>query len=57
MAFDLGDFVTCYDSEWGITVNTQVKSIEKGFSKTEKSFVATFGDNVPTLINLIKAKE
>lgn len=57
MTFALGDFVTCTDSEWGITENTQIKSIQKGYSKTEQSFVVTFGDDVPTLISLIKAKE
>ena len=57
MEFSLGDFVTCTDSEWNVAVNTQVKEIQKGFSKTEESFVATFGDNVPTLVDLIKAKE
>ena len=57
MKFDLGDFVTCMDTEWGITENTQIKSIQKGYSKTEQSFVVTFGDETPTLINLIKAKE
>lgn len=57
MPFELGDYVTCTDSRWNITVDTQVKEIEKGFSKKEESFVVTFGDDVPTLINLIKAKE
>ena len=57
MNFALGDYVTCTDSKWNVAVNTQVKQIEKGFSKTEESFVATFGDDVPTLIDLIKAKE
>lgn len=57
MAFKLGDYVTCTDSEWNVAVNTQVKAIEKGFSKSEESFVATFGDDVPTLVDLIKAKE
>lgn len=57
MEFALGDFVTCMDEEWGIMENTQVKSIQKGYSKTEQSFVVTFGDDVPTLVNLMKAKE
>lgn len=57
MNFSLGDYVTCTDSQWGITVNTQVKEIQKGYSKTEESYVVTFGNDVPTLINLIKAKE
>lgn len=57
MKFDLGDYVTCKDTQWGITVDTQVKVIQKGYSKTEESYVITLGDDVPTLINLIKAKE
>lgn len=57
MYFALGDYVTCTDPEWNVTVNTQVKEIQKGLSKTEESYVVTFGDNVPTLIDMIKAKE
>ena len=57
MYFQLGDYVTCVDKRWNVKENKQVKEIIKGFSKTEQSFVATFGDGVPTLIDLIKAKE
>lgn len=57
MKCELGDYVTCTDSKWNVTVDTQVKEIQKGFSKTEKSHVVTFGDSVPTLVDLIKAKE
>lgn len=57
MQFALGDYVTCTDSKWNIRLDTQIKEIEKGYSKTEKSCVVTFGDGVPTLISLIKAKE
>ena len=57
MTYALGDYVTCNDSEWGVTVNTQVKAIQKGLSKKEEAIVVTFGDDVPTLIDLIKAKE
>ena len=55
MKFALGDYVTCMDKRWNITVDTQVKEIEKGFSKKEESFIVTFGNGVQTLINLIKA--
>lgn len=51
----LGDYVTCTDKKWGITMNTQIKAIEKGFSKKERSLVITFGDEQPTLISLLKA--
>lgn len=57
MKFELGDYVTCTDKEWGLTIDTQIKEIEKTFSKTEQSVVVTFGDSVPTLVQLIKAKE
>lgn len=57
MNFALGDYVTCTDPEWNVTVNTQVKEIQKGLSKTEESYVVIFGDNVPTLVDMIKAKE
>lgn len=56
MTYALGDYVTCMDDTWGITVNTQVKAIQKGLSKKEESLVVTFGDDVPTLIDLIKIK-
>lgn len=57
MFFALGDYVTCIDQDWNVMVDTQVKEIQKGFSKTEESCIVTFGDDVPTLIDLIKAKE
>ncbi len=57
MKYDMGDYVTCKDNHWNIMVNTQIKEITKGYSKKETSCTVTFGDNVPTLIQLIKAKE
>lgn len=57
MDFALGDYVTCMDPDWNVTVNTQVKELQKGLSKTEESYVVTFGDNVPTLVDMIKARE
>lgn len=51
---ELGDYVTCTDEKWGITINTQIKEIEKGYSKKEMSKVITFGDAQPTLAQLIK---
>ncbi|MEY8324490.1 siphovirus ReqiPepy6 Gp37-like family protein [Lachnospiraceae bacterium 54-11] len=50
----LGDYVTCTDSKWGVTINTQIKEIEKGYSKKEFSKIITFGDAQPTLTQLIK---
>lgn len=56
MQFALGDYVTCTDAKWNVKVNTQIKEIQKGYSKTERSCVVTFGDSVPTLIDLIKRR-
>lgn len=57
MPHELGDYVTCTDEQWGITMETQITAIERGYSKTEESYVVTLGKQVPTLIELIKAKE
>ena len=51
---ELGDYVTCVDTKWGIMIDAQIKEIEKGFSKEEETLVITFGDQAPTLIKLIK---
>lgn len=52
--YKLGDYVTVYDSKWNTYLDTQIKSIEKGLSKKEDSTIITFGDGIPTLIQLIK---
>lgn len=57
MPYDLGDYVTCTDEQWGITLDAQVTAIEKGYSKTEESCMVTLGNKVPTLVDLIRAKE
>lgn len=57
MPYDLGDYVTCTDEEWGITLDAQVTAIEKGYSRSGESVVITLGNTVPTLVDLIKAKE
>ncbi|MCM1213320.1 MAG: siphovirus ReqiPepy6 Gp37-like family protein [Lachnospiraceae bacterium] len=57
MPHDLGDLVTCTDEQWGITMDAQITAIEKGYSRTEESYVVTLGIQAPTLIDLIKAKE
>lgn len=57
MPYDLGDYVTCTDDEWEITLDAQVTAIEKGYSRTGESVVITLGNTVPTLVDLIKAKE
>lgn len=57
MDYNLGDYVTCIDEEWGVTLDVQITEIEKGYSRTGESTMITLGNTVPTLIDLIKAKE
>jgi len=57
MQYALGDYVTCTDSIWQITINAQVTEIEKGYSKSEESCYVTLGNKALTLTDLIKAKE
>lgn len=55
MYYELGDWVTCYDSEWNIRMNVQIKEIEKSLSKDEDETVLTFGKPQQTISALIKA--
>lgn len=57
MLYNLGDYVTCTDAEWGITLDAQITAIEKGYSREGESVVITLGSTVPTLVDLIRAKE
>lgn len=54
MEYALGDWVTCYDSEWNIYMNVQIKEIEKNLSKDENETVLTFGKPQQTISKLIK---
>ena len=57
MYHDLGDYVTCTDEQWGITMDAQITEIERGYSRDGESYMVTLGTQVPTLVDLIKAKE
>ena len=54
--FDLGDIVTCHDHLWGITLDTRITEIEEVYEGNKTEINVTFGNNVPTLIDKIKAK-
>lgn len=55
--FYLGDYVTCENKRWGVRENMQVKEIRRNVSAGRDETTVTFGDPVPTLTSLIKAKE
>lgn len=52
--FDLGDLVTCTSKKWGITIDTRITEVEEIYEKTGKKVNVTFGNNIPTLIDVIK---
>lgn len=52
--FDLGDVVTCTSKKWGITIDTRITEIEEVYEETGKQINVTFGNNIPTLIDVIK---
>lgn len=52
--YDLGDIVTCTSKKWGITINSRITEIEEIYEEKGLSINATFGNNVPTLIDKIK---
>jgi len=53
--FDLGDIVTNVSKRWGITLDTRITEIEEVYESDGLSISATFGTNIPTLIDKIKS--
>lgn len=52
--FDLGDVVTITNKKWGVTTNARITEIEEIFEPGRQSIDVTFGNHVPTLIDVIK---
>lgn len=52
--FDLGDIVTCTSKNWGITIDTRITEVEEVYEEDGFSVNVTFGNNIPTLIDVIK---
>lgn len=57
MEFHLGDYVTCENKRWGVREDMQVKAIRRNIKAGRNDTTVTFGDGVPTLTSLLKAKE
>lgn len=53
--FDLGDMVTCVSKKWGITVDTRITEVEEIYEESGLEINIIFGNNIPTLIDKIKA--
>lgn len=54
--YDLGDVVTFFDNKWNITMDTRITEISEVYSSDGLSINITFGNDVPTLIDIIKRK-
>lgn len=54
--FDLGDKVTCINKKWGLTLDTQIVEIEETYDINGLTVNVVFGNNIPTLLDIIKQK-
>lgn len=54
--YDLGDVVTFFDKKWGITIDTRITEISEIYDIEGLTINITFGNDVPTLIELMKRK-
>ena len=54
--FYLGDIVTIYDEEIGVTVNTRVVQVDEVFQNNQKNIYIEVGKPVPTLTDKFKKK-
>lgn len=54
--FDLGDIVTCISKKWNLTLDTRITEIEEVYEEQGQQINVVFGNNIPTLIDLIKQK-
>jgi hypothetical protein len=54
--FDLGDIVTCTSKKWGLTLDTRITEVKEVYEEAGLSINVTFGNNIPTLLSIIKQK-
>lgn len=52
--WDLGDIVTAQSKKWGITMNSRITEVKEVYEPSGFSLNATFGNNVPTLVEKLK---
>ncbi|WP_257674326.1 siphovirus ReqiPepy6 Gp37-like family protein [Clostridium felsineum] len=54
--YDLGDIVTIQNRKWGVTLESRITEITETYEADGFKLSATFGNNIPTLIDKIKQK-
>lgn len=52
--WDLGDKVTLQSKKWGITMDSRITEVKEIYEASGFSLEATFGNNIPTLIDKLK---
>ena len=54
--FNIGDLVTIQNKKWNITLNTRIDSIKEIYEANGFKLEATFGNAVPSFLDIIKKK-
>lgn len=54
--YDLGDIITFFDKKWDVKVDTRITEICEIYDNEGLSLNVTFGNNAPTLIDIIKRR-
>jgi hypothetical protein len=54
--WNLGDIVTVFNKKWGVTMDTRITEIKEIFEPDGFNLEVVFGNNVPTLIDVIKSR-
>lgn len=54
--YNLGDIITCISKKWGVTLDSRITEVNEIYEEAGPSINITFGNNIPTLLSLIKQK-
>ena len=52
--WDLGDFVTCMNKDWGYHLNTRIPTVEEVYDSSGATYTPTLGNDIPTQNDKIK---
>lgn len=54
--FDLGDYVTCHNKKWNVTIDCKITEIEEVYEESGMQVNVNFGEHIPTILDKLKAK-
>jgi hypothetical protein len=52
--YDLGDIVTIWNDDWGMTMNSRITVIRQSYSANGEEVELVFDESQPTLIQVLK---